>query len=551
MVNIDEEPHRVTLTRTEATAEEYGPPSNPRPNGLTLHVVMTDAAEARATFGRLVDIAASRLAHAPAAAAGWLQVAAHYAWNVNPGGMTSPRLESILHRLASTLPDENASRPADDHAVLHVATSLHGIGGHSRLLQNWIVTDDGHRHSVVVTDQRAALPPLVDSDGAHVEIHSLTGSLVDRATRLRALARDRVLILLHTDPHDVVPFLALPPTAASAKVLLVNHADHVFSVGLNNVDGVVHLRDAGRQLSVEYRGVSPDRALLLPLPMSPPSNERAPLPVPADRDYFVVATMAQSYKFGDPEDFYLPSVRELLSRADDCAAIVVGPEPRGPWAAAVEEFDGRLLVMGGVPDAARMLANADAFLDSAPLGSLTSALEVGLAGTPIATWRRADAHPVFTCDDPALTAVAAWVDTPVDAPEALLAWHSDRQSRLAAGEATAAAIRSFHVGADWRVRLHDVLGAANDLPARVPPDFAEDLVVPMDESLLWPLRATHQPPQVPHDLLFFLKQQRRFIGQRLADSAALTFAAGIRKLKLSSIDGAGLGQQAFLSWLGR
>src|SRR5829696_7709596 len=78
----------------------------------------------------------------------------------HPGVLASTGMERVLAGLgaAQLRPIAPRGRPASPATVLHVATELYPVGGHSRVLWRWIDRDPGRTHSVVLTAQRGALP---------------------------------------------------------------------------------------------------------------------------------------------------------------------------------------------------------------------------------------------------------------------------------------------------------------------------------------------------------------------------------------------------------
>jgi len=107
----------------------------------------------RAVFLRLIAHGASELDKGRnETAAAYAQIAAHYAWHNHPGLFASPSLEALLRSLARMLPNPVPASPRTA-GVLHVLTTALPVGGHTRLVWQWIRNDPERRHSVVLTGQ--------------------------------------------------------------------------------------------------------------------------------------------------------------------------------------------------------------------------------------------------------------------------------------------------------------------------------------------------------------------------------------------------------------
>ena len=164
--------------------------------------------------------------------------------------------------------------------VLHVASHIRDIGGHSRMLYHWIRTDRSSCHSVVVVNQKQIpipqwLPEAIRSSGGNLLILPTGLPLLLKATWLREMARQNAdLIVLHHDGNDVVPTIAFsipdcPPVA------VLNHADHQFWLGSSISDVVINLRTAGSKHTVERRYVSNN--VVIPIPLADPGGHMSRL----------------------------------------------------------------------------------------------------------------------------------------------------------------------------------------------------------------------------------------------------------------------------------
>ena len=289
-------------------------------------------------------------------------------------------------------------------------------------------------------------------------------ALLDRAARLRELALDHDQVVLHVHPNDVVPAIALAlPPGERPEVLLVNHADHVFWVGVHVADRIVNLRTSGARLNVERRGIPEARNALLVRPLvmrdrslsrSAARAELGPLP-----DALVVASAADTYKYGAAGGETLLDVLLPVMRAHPEARLhVAGPEPDGDWSALAAEGLGR--AWGLLPDVHTLLEAADVYVDSHPFSSLTSMLEAAWLDTPVLTLRSPDERlGVLGADTPELDddLVVAGSGQELGAEVDRLLADADARHRV--GASTGAAVRRFHADGAWAELAGKILDA--------------------------------------------------------------------------------------------
>ncbi len=348
-----------------------------------------------AEFDRLVDavsplIKARSFRQAAAAA----QFAANYAVFWHPGRFASPRLESAIAALGrAALPTPPAHRPGDGRLrVLHIATQVGQIGGHVRMMWRWIGADRETHHSVALTRQTGPIPARLSEavaacGGAVHLVNRAIGGPLEWARALRERLAEADLVVLHVHNQDIVPFLALAALREPPKVVLLNHADHVFWLGATFADVVVNTRTSGHELSIARRGFPRERSVLLPLCLEPAPRRhdrcaaKRALGIPEDS--LVILTIARAVKFRSLGGVDFPDAMLPLLEADRrIRMVVVGPGGTVDWSRAEARAPGRILVYSETPDTREFYEAADIYLDSFPFPSNTSLLEAGLSGTP-------------------------------------------------------------------------------------------------------------------------------------------------------------------------
>ncbi|HET6508228.1 MAG TPA: hypothetical protein VFG42_15660 [Baekduia sp.] len=435
-----------------------------------------------ASLGALIATAREHLARGrDDAAAATGQAAAQHAWMNHAGRFASPELEALLSELADRCaPAATAPRAprADPDDVLHVLTQCYPTGGSTREVVRWLEQDGDRAHRICVTRQETTPMPAFltgeDAVARPIRLDTARGGLMARAAALRELAMTTDVVVLHVHPYDVVPVIALagrrrPP------VVLVNHADHVFWLGVSISDAVLHMRDSGRRLAETRRGLQPARSAVMARPLMPPrrrlSREEAKARLGLDPGTVLLATAADASKYRPiGGDAFLDLVTPALLRHPEAVLMAAGPDDAGDWAAASARTGGRVRALGRLPSVAPLHEAADVYLDSFPFSSLTSLLESGSVGNPAITYR---GHPegcgVLGADVPG---VDPYISAPADAAAydaALERAIGDAGWRQEIGARTAEAIWDSHTGAGWRADVDAVYALAAELAATLGP----------------------------------------------------------------------------------
>ncbi|MDR7252408.1 glycosyltransferase involved in cell wall biosynthesis [Nocardioides sp. BE266] len=397
--------------------------------------------------------------------------AATYAWCNPTGTFASGSLEQVLADLGArlTAPAPVAERPAGSRPrVLHVVSQVYGTGGHTQMLANWIRLDTARDHSVALTGQGDREVPdkltAVLSGDALVRLDAQHRRLVDRAAALRDLASAHDYVVLHVHPNDAVATIALSQhTEGRPEVLLVNHADHVFWIGVTAADRVVNLRQSGARLNVERRGVPEARNAFVVRPLQLRERERAraearaTLGIPADAR--VVASAADTYKYAAAGgetllDILLPVLRDVPGTQ----LHVAGPTPDSEWSVLADQGLGR--AWGLLPDVHTLLEAADVYVDSYPFSSLTSVLEAGAMGTPVLTLRPGgDALGVLGADTPELDDDLVVAGSGQELAAEVTRLLQDDAARDELGASTGAAVHRSHGDGAWAEAVGKVLDA--------------------------------------------------------------------------------------------
>lgn len=429
----------------------------------------------------------------PEAAAAWAQIAGHHAWMNHTGRFASPELEAVLAQLGARLPSPAPARPAAPRPqeILHVVTQCYGTGGSTQAIACWVEQDHEVRHRVCITRQRGVAPPEkilapLRAPSDLIRLDTRRGGLVQRAARLRALAAEADVVVLHLHPYDVVPAIAFAEARDLPPVVFVDHCDHVFWLGTGAARVFMHMRDSGRLLAGARRGIDPARSTVVPRPLRPAERSRArdeakrALGIAPEQVLLVTAADGTKYRPVSAPGF-LDLVVPVVERHDDVLLHAAGPPEDAAWRAAAERTGGRVRALGPLPDVRLLQEAADVYLDSYPFSSLTSLLEAGSLGVPAITFRgHPDACAVLGADT---RGVDEWLVRAADAgayASALEALIADPAGRRERGARMERAIRETHTGDGWLAAVEELYALAAEAEAPAPARAVAPQAGPLD-----------------------------------------------------------------------
>lgn len=390
------------------------------------------------------------------------------------------QLDDILVRLKPNHPpfDIPKFEPAPTRHILHVATTIHDIGGHSRLICNWIRNDPGSRHSLLLINQGDVLPPQLVLDavyqsGGDCVVLPPRAPRVIKAKWLREIAKSSVdFVVLHHHPYDVVPIVAFA-TEECCPVAVLNHADHVFWVGPSIADLVICIREFSTRLSKTRRFAR--ETALLPVPLIAPAarvtrvEARRRLGLPDDE--VVLLSIGAEYKYQptDSHDF-LKTATKILDQNSAASIYLIGVANNMRNRYLRENRHPRLHLLGIIENPSEYQVSADLYLEGFPWNSWIALLETSLLG--VCPVLMPDANPQLRMSDD--VALAGLVDNAVN-EEAYLARvkrlvHNENE-RLDLAERVKKSISANHIGEMWQSYLHSIyrdMEGRKHMPGKIP-----------------------------------------------------------------------------------
>ena len=282
-------------------------------------------------------------------------------------------------------------------SVLHVLTLSYLSGGHTRVCERWIsASPSDQKVSVALINQgnRPIPQKLYDvveqKDGDVLLIEG--ADPLEKALSLRQLASEYEYIVLHVHMQDVVPLLAFGTDEFKCSVTFYNHADHLFWLGCSIADSVVNFRSLSAKMSEEFRGVSNNYVLPLPveavdyskLEKHSSKDIKKELGIPSDCK--VIITVASPYKFVPSSGVNFFKVAKRIIDSDPKVVIIaIGPSLKDTgWQSAYSKSQGRIMAMGMLPyeELCKYIHISDVAIDSFPISSFTALLDVARHKVP-------------------------------------------------------------------------------------------------------------------------------------------------------------------------
>lgn len=327
---------------------------------------------------------------------GLTQLAANQAWMRSSGFFSALKLEECISEIARrvqlpAVQDVKLSK----NSVCHILTRAKVVGGHTKLVCRWVFEQRDKCHNLILTRQMGARVPsslieaIKQSGGVIIDLQEKQHQWEKRLSLLVYMIESSSAVVMHTHPYDALAIIAIRKSTSRPPVAYMNHADHVFWLGANVADLYIHIRESAIDLSVSRRGISRANCSVLPIPIDQrPRSFKDRLSSRKElgicESTIVALTIASGYKMMKLGlvDFARHHA-ELASRHENFIHIIIGNESDARWDEASRISNGRLRVLPPTPKVKRYLLAADFYVDSYPLGSITSYLEAAAAGLPI------------------------------------------------------------------------------------------------------------------------------------------------------------------------
>ncbi|MBL8536036.1 MAG: glycosyltransferase family 4 protein [Hyphomonadaceae bacterium] len=401
-------------------------------------------------------------------------IASHIAVQNHAGVFWSPKLERVLNEVGRRIPfDEPPSRPREIKRVLQVGTQMSAVGGHNKMLCQWVNADRDRHHALVLTQQRGPVPAFAQQAFASGGIHYLSrnpGGPLAWARELRRMARDYDAVVLHTYCEDVIPIMAFADPVRHKPVLVLNHADHLFWFGPSVCHLAINLREAAQDLTIARRGVAPERNIIMPTlaesVVRRSSRDDAKRAIGVSPETILLVSAARQLKYKTVggatfADIHAP----LLEKHPNATLLVVGAGTPEDWQPVRARFGDRLRSLPETPNPRPYFEAADIYVDSYPFVSSTSLMEAAGYGAPSVTiFPYPDETRIFGINHVALVGNVAVARNFEQYRVILSELIEDGERRAAIGEESRLAVAREHNVPGWMRWLEGVYARALELP---------------------------------------------------------------------------------------
>jgi hypothetical protein len=369
--------------------------------------------------------------------------------------------------------------------ILHYATILLDVGGHTRLLENWIKTDKDNSHDVFVSKQNSIVPDFFRNTVKSIDgkIYQFNDELpfVERIRALNEVGEGYDLIVLHHHPDDIIPVIAFSIDGA-APVAILNHGDHKYWVGSSICDILIEIRDNLVSYDKYRREIG--CFSLLPIPLKLPlenSYEESRRSLGIDEEEIVLLSIGSEYKFlpFEGKNFF-EDIIDILNQNDKAKLFLVGIP--GDSIIAMSYPHKNIVYIDPTPEIEIFKQACDIYIEGYPFSSFTAYLEVGVLKKPI--------H--FMYDAPLLNIyqLSAYKNPPVHSSNkenwklVLLKFINDPQLRLERGNQIYLDILENHVMPGWSKYLDKLYSELRFINHKVSLHFKDNFVLGSNEVYL-------------------------------------------------------------------
>lgn len=315
-----------------------------------------------------------------------ITLGAHYGFlrRINSDGVyhDSAFEQALLTSLAAPHPATGDQIGAE---VLHVLTKTSPYGGHTRLALEWIRIRTGKERQAVIFTRAADPVTTAALDGMGIAWHRLIGTPTARLSDLMQRHASATTVVLHIHPEDCLGALAAHCLRErGARILFLNHADHLFTFGMSAADTVLEVSGFGWRTTQSKREPAKQSFLGIPLPASGAGlGHRSDAAPEAPRRHAPVLSVGAPFKYDPAAGFDFADFLNKLTSSIANEFHLVGPDGTEPWWRTLDDRARKQVrFFGSLPlDAVRQrMQTCAAYVDSFPLTGGTAFQEAFVLG---------------------------------------------------------------------------------------------------------------------------------------------------------------------------
>ena len=325
---------------------------------------------------------------------------AEFSWRNHSGYYSDGRIENILFEYGRNLGkyidqkrvDNNIKRifsGKNDYTILHVATELHEVGGHTRMLYQFLKRyRDGNQLLILSGQSLRNIPKwFINGIGSNITIITLDpiDSLFERSYILRHISNFSRKVITYHHPHDVVPVMAFSHDKCP-PILIENHAHSWFWLGLSIADLVFTHSDFHKDFTLRVRPVN--NAYFLPstdtddlaISFDWEDKVKAKEKLKINPDTICIITVGTSEKFIPNSNYdFFKTAEKIVKRFTNSEIFVIGISKDSYLNRHYNLSTEKIHLLGPVSDLTDYYKAADIYLESLPQPSTGATL----TSTPI------------------------------------------------------------------------------------------------------------------------------------------------------------------------
>lgn len=318
-----------------------------------------------------------------------------YAWNWHTGRFTSRFIENECIKIATSFAQPNSpSGIEESEFVVFAATELYETGGHTRLLENYAeyLSKKKFIIKLIITRQNHnQVPQRIKGSKLFRDIICLLdNNCTEGINTIREISSCASYIFNFQHPDDTLLITALN-YSNRPYTYYVNHADHVFWLGISASDAILNLRPYSQSLTETRRNAKLTKHILpvrLNLERKYPEKAASRIALGLDPDAVVFVIVSALWKiFPDLNYNIYEIIAEILKLDKRIVVLMVGSTSEDYKNFSGNDKPERVKCYGVQSDTAIYLAAADYYLEGMPSSSLTALMEGIAAGIyPFLIW---------------------------------------------------------------------------------------------------------------------------------------------------------------------
>lgn len=316
-----------------------------------------------------------------------IEAIARFAWNNYPGQLADVELDEYVMKLAEASFQCEPSPYQGSGSVLHYATTVYPVGGHSRVIANWIENDN--RAAVIFLRRQAQpLPVFLAESKARCFINTHT-DLEGTVTAFESLVTEckPSYVVLHHHPDDCFPLIA-KSRFPWLPFIFFAHADYVYSLG-PRADLTVVGSEAQSRVDSQYRNAS--TRLIVPLLIRKPFIAPRP-PCSSGLRVVMMTRQDKMLPLNDWNSFLL--LDHIASLECVSQVHVIGCSSEFASQHYHAKHARKLFYHGELVDPDSVLKTCHVYVESVPTGTMLGTLEaIALGCFPVFNPARVTVYP--------------------------------------------------------------------------------------------------------------------------------------------------------------